>query len=233
MIRYLFLVLFGFGIGVQAAQSQSGPVLLELYTSQGCSSCPPADALLAQIDEEYEDVIAVALHVDYWDYIGWPDKHASPQFTKRQKNYARVAGRNMIYTPQMIIGGKTAIAGFRPDDVAAALDVARAKPQPFSLALDRADGVLTISLEALTDFDQPATVQLVRYTPLDRVAIKRGENAGRTIDYVNTVTSWEAVGQWSGEKAQEIQVPLEGDDPVVVLVQAKDYGAVLASSRLR
>ena len=83
-----------------------GPVVVELYTSQGCSSCPPADAMLHDLAAR-PDVIALALHVDYWDYIGWVDEFADPAYTRRQKQYAQVAGNPSVYTPQMVIGGRT------------------------------------------------------------------------------------------------------------------------------
>ncbi len=90
--------------------------MVELFTSQGCSSCPPADAYLAHLATE-PDVIALALHVDYWDYIGWTDKFGSPPFTERQKAYARAEGHRTIYTPQMIVNGTERIAGTNPAQV--------------------------------------------------------------------------------------------------------------------
>ena len=99
-----------------ALWAQTSPVVVELFTSQGCSSCPPADAMLHKLAER-DDVIALALHVDYWDYIGWKDEFAVPAYTKRQRGYARTNGRRMIYTPQMVINGQDDVIGAKPMDV--------------------------------------------------------------------------------------------------------------------
>ena len=102
--------------GIAAAESR--PVVVELFTSQGCSSCPPADAFLHELSQR-DDVIALALHVDYWDYIGWKDIFAQPAFTKRQKAYAKAGGRRSVYTPQMIIGGQDHVVGTHEENASA------------------------------------------------------------------------------------------------------------------
>ena len=105
-----------------AGSAQDKPVVVvELFTSQGCSSCPPADALLDRLSSR-NNVLALSLHVDYWDYIGWKDKFASPAHTARQQAYARAAGRRSVYTPQMIINGLDDVAGTAPMDVADMID---------------------------------------------------------------------------------------------------------------
>ena len=109
------LLLSGLSAGAALSQDATRPAVVELYTSQGCSSCPPADALLASLSKQ-KGVIALALHVDYWDYIGWKDTFGSPDFTARQHSYARFAGEKMVYTPQMVVnGGPSKIVG---DDAA-------------------------------------------------------------------------------------------------------------------
>ena len=97
--------------------AQDSPVVVELFTSQGCAACPPADALLGEL-ARHEDVIALALHVDYWDYIGWEDVFARPEFTQRQHAYGHAAGSTVVYTPQMIVGGQERVVGVRPMAVA-------------------------------------------------------------------------------------------------------------------
>ena len=106
---------------IGAAAAADRPVVVELYTSQGCSSCPPADAILAELADR-EDVIALAFHVDYWDYIGWKDIFADPANTLRQRNYARVAGARSVYTPQMIVDGQDHVVGTKPMKLAEHID---------------------------------------------------------------------------------------------------------------
>ena len=116
--RWIAAGLMSATLGMTAGLAQAGgPVVVELYTSQGCSSCPPADAFLARELANRDDVIALALHVDYWDYIGWKDDFADPQHTDRQRDYARAAGQRTIYTPQMIIAGKDHVIGSHPAEV--------------------------------------------------------------------------------------------------------------------
>ncbi|MBM3613273.1 MAG: DUF1223 domain-containing protein, partial [Alphaproteobacteria bacterium] len=111
----LFLALCGAAAAPDAARAQA-PVVVELFTAQGCAACPPADAFLAELATR-ADVIALALHVDYWDYIGWRDTFAQGAFTERQKAYARAAGSRTIYTPQMVVQGREAMPGTRAEAV--------------------------------------------------------------------------------------------------------------------
>ena len=178
--------------GVVAAETR--PVVVELYTSQGCSSCPPADALLHKLAKR-DDVIALALHVDYWDYIGWKDAFASPQNTARQKNFARVAGRRSVYTPQMIIAGQDHVVGSHPMDVADLIRLHAARDQDVDLQLSRSGETLAIRVESRGRVGK-AVVQLVRYDPAAKVKITRGENAGKTLTYSNIVTEWRELGNW-------------------------------------
>ncbi|WP_371036514.1 MULTISPECIES: DUF1223 domain-containing protein [unclassified Rhodosalinus] len=222
--------------GASVASADEHPVVVELFTSQGCSSCPPADAFLADLAER-DDVIALALHVDYWDYIGWKDSFAQPAFTARQKAYAHAAGHNSIYTPQMIVGGADHVMGARP---MAVIDLIRAHaeaPRKVSLGLERAAGAkVAIEVEAVAPVGA-AQVHFVRYRPHATVKITRGENAGRTLAYSNIVTRWTVLARWDGQTPLRLLAEAPGDQPVVVLVQdagdGDDQGAVLAAARLR
>ncbi len=207
------------------------PVVVELYTSQGCSSCPPADAYLREQLAERDDVIALALHVDYWDYIGWKDQFANPAFTQRQHNYARAAGHRSIYTPQMIINGQDHVVGAHPDKVEKLINAHKAITPRVALSVTR-EGE-TISISASTDLSTPMNVQLVRYRPSEKVSIKRGENAGRVINYANIVDGWEQVRRWTGQSDLEMRVPVAGDEPVVVLIQRENGGPIEAAARVR
>ncbi len=212
--------------------AQSNMVVVELYTSQGCSSCPPADDLLTKLAER-DDVIALALHVDYWDYIGWADIFADPSFTVRQRSYAQALGNRMIYTPQMIIGGSTHVVGSKVNDVISQIDAESAKSSPITLAVTRKGGRVLISASSTEGRVKPMIVQLVRFEPLKTTAITRGENAGRTINYTNIVTSWDQVKKWDGTKPLNISVRAAGSDNVAVIVQADGFGQILAAVQLQ
>ncbi|PRX29752.1 hypothetical protein SAMN05216257_11013 [Meinhardsimonia xiamenensis] len=216
-----------------ARAGEAPPVLVELFTSQGCSACPPADALLAELADR-DDVIALALHVDYWDYIGWKDGFARPEFTARQKAYARAAGHRTIYTPQMIVNGTEHVVGAKPMRLADALMRQRERAPLVALDLARAGSRLTITARPLAHaLPAQMVVQLVRYLPSATVAISRGENAGRTITYRNIVTEWMHLARWDGRNAFQLELAVTGPEPVVVVIQSDGPGEVLAAARLR
>lgn len=224
----IFAALLGFGA---AAYADDSPVVVELYTSQGCSSCPPADALLGKLSAR-DDVIALALHVDYWDYIGWKDKFANPAFTNRQRSYAQVAGRRSVYTPQMIVNGQDHVVGNRPMDVSDLINRHARNDHPATVALSRSGGALSVSIESDRNLG-PVEIFVVRYNPSAKVQITRGENRGKTLTYHNIVTGWSKVGSWNGRGAHSLKANVSGSAPVVVLVQGKNHGPILAAARLR
>ncbi|MGR3661957.1 MAG: DUF1223 domain-containing protein [Paracoccaceae bacterium] len=217
------------GAGVAA---QENLVVVELYTSAGCSSCPPADKILTKLTHR-DDVLPLALHVDYWDYIGWTDQFASPAFTERQRNYARFAHRRSVYTPQMIIGGVDDVVGSKPMDVADLINAqARAVP-PVKLQLVRDGGKMQIIAVMQGKVRGPMVLQLVRYKPVEIVDITRGENAGKRIEYTNIVTEWHEIGKWNGSETWRATAKISGDQQVAVIVQAVGPGRILAAARLR
>jgi hypothetical protein len=218
--------------GAALAESTADrPVVVELYTSQGCASCPAADEYFSTL-ASHPDVIALALHVDYWDYIGWKDDFAQPRFTERQKTYARAIGSRMIYTPQIIVGGSDRVEGNQPAEVAALVERHRAQAPDVNLSLSRQGNQLLVKAEALRPLEDPLRVQLVRYRPEETVAIERGENAGRTMTYHNIVTSWEPVGDWTGEAPLSINLDVPGDDPAVVILQEAGPSDIVAAARV-
>ncbi|QFT63424.1 thioredoxin family protein [Roseivivax sp. THAF30] len=206
-------------------------MVIELYTSQGCSSCPPADALLNKLALD-ENVIALALHVDYWDYIGWKDSFANPAFTARQKGYAEAAGRRSIYTPQMIIDGTHDVVGNRAKDVTAIVAREAGIETPVSIRLARNGDALSIALSSDAPVG-PVDIHVVRYRAGDTVSVERGENAGRDLDYSHIVTDWDVVARWDGDSPLTTEVPVSGDLPIVVLAQEPDYGPILSAARLK
>lgn len=211
--------------------AQSYPVVVELYTSQGCSSCPPADEFMAEL-AGHDGVIALALHVDYWDYIGWEDSFARPEFTERQKQYARAVKSRMIYTPQMVIGGVDRVEGNTPDAVVKMIGKHKGALSPVRLSVERQGDTVVIRAVADPALPAGAVVELVRYEPSAVVEIERGENAGRTVTYRNIVTEWTKLADWPGVAPLELTAPAPGAAPVVVIVQEPGPAAVLAAARL-
>ena len=207
-------------------------VVLELFTAQGCVSCPPVEAFFATLADR-PDVIALALHVDYWDYIGWKDRFAQPAFTERQKGYARRVRSNTVYTPQMIVGGLDRVSGFRPMEVGDQLARHASLPGDIDLGLERSGERVTIRASAPAALAQPVVVQLVRYQPSATVHIRAGENAGHRGTYRNIVTLWDEVGRWDGAAPLLLSVAATGPEPVVVILQETGFGPIVAAARLR
>ncbi|MBY6138573.1 DUF1223 domain-containing protein [Leisingera daeponensis] len=232
-MRLLATAALVLGLALPAyGQSAAEPVVVELFTSQGCSSCPPADALLHELAAR-EDVLALALHVDYWDYIGWKDRFAIPSHTKRQKGYARRGGRRMIYTPQMIIMGQDEVVGADAMKVEDAITRQRKQPRPVSLTVARRGGDVLVRLKPKAQMPKGRLlVQLVRYTPERTVSIKRGELAGRTLSYANVVEDWQTAAEWDGAGDLEVSVPSPAGKTAAVLVQTAPFGPIIAAARV-
>lgn len=233
-MRHVLIATFALWAGLSGAVAaqEDDPVVVELFTSQGCSSCPPADTLLAELATR-DDVIALALHVDYWDYIGWADRFAQPAFTKRQKGYARAGGWKTIYTPQVVIEGQHHAVGSREEQVRALIDRHAAVPSPVALSIARDGDILRIEARAVNDPVGAADVHVVRYVKEAEIDIKHGENAGRNLRYTHIVEDWTVAARWDGAGSFEASVPVSGTLPVVVLVQKADQGSILAAARLR
>jgi hypothetical protein len=217
--------------GAVLAQSQTG-VVVEFYTSQGCSSCPPADQVFEQLAAQ-PGVIPLALHVDYWDYIGWRDTFGNARFTDRQKAYARAAGERMIYTPQMIVGGRERIVGTEVGELQQALTQRSAAMQPVQLTLTRQGDQIIIHASANPPLAKAVIVQLVRYVPQQTVEIEGGENAGQIVTYSNIVTDWQRLGEWPGTAPLELQAQAPGPNPVVVILQDQGPAEIIAAAALR
>lgn len=228
------LLVSSFGAGAETT-TKAGPVVVEMFTAQGCAACPPADAIFSRY-ADMPGVIALALHVDYWDYLGWQDSFGDPAHTERQKGYARAAKAKMIYTPQVIIGGVERLQGTQGAEIEAALIAQAQRPASVALSARSEGGRLTIAAASETPFNAPALVQLVRYRPLENVQIEDGENAGHNVDYRNIVVDWRSVASWDGQKplelTTEISPAISRDLPLVVIVQQEGYGPVIAATKL-
>jgi len=214
------------------AAAGSGPVVVELYTSQGCSSCPPADELLGRLAKR-DDVIALSLHVDYWDYIGWKDVFASPQYSDRQRAYARAAGKRMVYTPQMVIDGQDLVVGTKPNEVSDLIKAHTSTQDQVRLTVTRNGDQIEITAEPLAKGLGKMVVQMVRFVDGQSVQIKRGENAGRKLAYHNVVTEWSVLKGWNGSAPLTLSANIPGDDECVIIVKAANHGSILAAARVR
>ena len=219
-------------LSATSAAAQQAPVVVELFTSQGCSSCPPADKMMHELAGR-SDVIALALHVDYWDYIGWKDEFAHPRNAERQRDYARHANRRSIYTPQMVIMGQTDIVGAKPIKLSDAIAAYKNKPQPVQVSLTREGDTIRISAVATEGKAGPMVVHFLRYQPKREARITRGENKGHTFQYANVTENWTILGDWDGREPLTMAAEAPGDFPAVVLVQAPDNGPIYGAAQLK
>ncbi|MEM6386820.1 MAG: DUF1223 domain-containing protein [Pseudomonadota bacterium] len=230
MKRILHLVVAGF-LAISGAAQADEVVVVELFTSQGCSSCPPADRILGELAED-ENVIALALHVDYWDYLGWKDEFASAAHTKRQRSYAQAKGKRTIYTPQIVVGGVDHVVGSRGMQVAKAVQKHAQQKLPVTVQLQRNGG--TVSVRATAKGQVPnMVVQLATFSPKEVVDVRRGENAGRKLTYHNVVRKMAPIGNWDGSGVFSASAKVSGGAPVAVLVQAGVGGPILGAAQLR
>ena len=192
--------------------------VVELFTSQGCASCPPADAMLTSLVAQ-NDVVALAYHVDYWDYAGWEDTFGSEAYSDRQRAYAQSWGSSRIYTPQMVVNGAKGVVGSRRDEVHGALAGATL---PLTVAVAEDGDMLKITIPADRRLDD-AVVWLVTYLPRADVLIDKGENAGKSMVYTQVVTGQQALGMWEGDAGATIKLPLpeslDGAAGLAVIVQ--------------
>jgi hypothetical protein len=193
------------------------PAVVELFTSEGCSSCPPAESYVGELAQR-PDVLALTFHVDYWDELGWRDRFASPAATQRQRAYAAALHLSTVYTPQAVIDGTREFVGSDRSRIGTALDAARGG---FTVGLALQQGELRVDLPAQPGA-RPADVLLVAYQRSAVTPVGRGENAGRTIRETNVVRELRSLGRWSGQPGQlrtaTATLPA-GTTDVAVLVQ--------------
>jgi len=206
------------------ATADTRPVLVELFTSQSCSSCPPADALLGELARR-RDVVALGFHISYWDGPGWKDPFSSQSSTDRQRAYARLFRLAQVYTPQMIVDGAREMVGSNRDQVLAALRDARPETiAPVTFAADRRS-------VAIGAGDGRGNVLLVRFAEKRTTRVAGGENARRTLQDANGVEMLTAFGSWNGSALSfAIEPPADGEG-LAVLVQAPD-GRMLGAATL-
>jgi hypothetical protein len=217
------------------AAAGDAPVLVELFTSQGCSSCPQADALAGELSAR-DDVVVLSFHVNYWDYIGWSDPFASEETTGRQYAYAHALGERNVYTPQMIIGGALPVVGNDKRAVLRAIRRAgRQSDNAPSIHFSRRGEDLLVELGAAEPPRDPANVLLVRYTDRHETDVPLGQNAGRRLVNHHVVRDMKVVGQWDGRSSEIVltgesfAAGVPGRDGCALFLQAADHGRIFAA----
>lgn len=237
MSRLLLVVCAVLGaLTLAPTRSQAAePVLIELFTSQGCSSCPPADRLLQELGAR-EDVIALAYHVDYWDYLGWEDAFGKAAFTQRQRSYSARVNREFAggryrgaFTPELVIAGTDSLVGSARGIIEKRIAAHAATPAKATIEAQRQGDTIRARISPRGDAAPRARVMLATYMPRAPVAITHGENAGKTIDYTHVVTDLRKIGDWDG--LGPLTVEARGvDGPAVVFLQRGEAGRIIAAA---
>jgi hypothetical protein len=210
--------------------------VVELFTSQGCSSCKAADLYLEELVET-PGVLALSYHVDYWDYLGWRDTLGSPENTQRQRDYAEVLGSRRIYTPQIIVNGMVDLVGSNRQGVETAVAQSNLS---VPVTMRRRDGQVAIEVGSRPlPGRRPTTIRLILFSSVVKVDITRGENAGSEIAYRNVVRAMRPIGMWDGSTVKvtlpEDELMGQGVDGCAVLVQedlGNGPGAILGAAQI-
>lgn len=227
------------GSTVKAESSSKPKAVVELFTSQGCSSCPPADKLLEKYVKR-DDVIALTFPVDYWDYLGWKDTLASPAYSSRQRSYAKARGDGQVYTPQVVINGISHAVGSREAAIERAISsTQKQRGHPIKLKMWTEGEALVISAGAAPEGARvkPATIWLALVKKRAPIAIKRGENSGRKITYHSVVRQMTPVGRWTGKEVvirlPKYHLASHDSDGCTVLLQQDTAGPILAAVEMK
>ncbi len=222
----------------RSTAAEPPPVVVELFTSQGCSACPPADAYLGELAQR-PGLLALGFHVDYWNYIGWTDPFARPWASARQRGYMQSLKQPYVYTPQMVVNGAAQGVGSERREIEALIHAAAATRPPHpELALGgRADGALVVDVGAGdSPPDRPATLWLIGYDRPHKTSVGAGENEGRVAADYQAVRSYRRLGAWPGRAMELVVPPAEaetlGSGGAAVLLQSDGTGPILAAARL-
>jgi hypothetical protein len=221
------LLALGFALTASTAQAQARPVtVVELFQSQGCSSCPPANANASALADR-ADLLVLSYGVTYWDQLGWKDTFASAQGTQRQWDYARGLHHENVYTPQIVLNGRNDVVGINRGELDRAVKAAQLSAAAPAITLSASD----VSVAAGAAPKTGADVWLVRYDPrIVQVAIQRGENGGKTLPHRNVVREIVRLGAWSGSaQIYQIKPPRDGALRTAILLQGKNGGPILAA----
>jgi hypothetical protein len=204
--------------------------VIELFTSQGCSSCPAADKLMGELSKD-PSLVTMSLPVDYWDYLGWKDTLALHGHTARERAYANARGDREVYTPQVVVNGLVHVLGSDKAAIENAIAQTRQDAAPLRLpvTLTVAEGTVTAEVPAATDSHTTGEVWLCPITGKAQVAVGRGENHGRTLNYYNVARRWVKLGDWNGQ-AQKFTLPLSQIPDADFSLKDVDHLAVIVQS---
>lgn len=224
------------GLSGPAIADDGAPVVVELFTSQGCSSCPPAEAFLHDLADR-DDVIALEFHIDYWDYIGWADPYADPKFTDRQRLYAANLDSRYVYTPQMVIDGTAHEVGSKRSAVLTLIEQSRdlKTDRPvIAIAHDAGSGHMVDLSIAGPELVEPYDIVMVTFDASHLTEVKRGENRGKVLENRNVVRSLTKIGEWRGgtlTKTVDLS-DMTGDGGCAILIQHPGGGPILAAAKI-
>jgi hypothetical protein len=220
-----FLIVSFLSVTFAVARAGEARALLELFTSQGCSSCPAADRLMGQLAKD-PALVALSVPVDYWDYLGWRDTLANPAHSARQRAYARVRGDGQVYTPQIVVNGAVDALGSDQTAVEQAIAETTKESSVMSVPITLSVSSSALSVKVPSEETSEQAAAEVWLCPLARtvaVAIARGENRGRTITYHNVVRNWVKLGDWKGAQSTwDVPLPqikAAGIDAAAVVLQ--------------
>jgi|TARA_R110000751_G_scaffold18418_6_gene56095 hypothetical protein len=220
--------------------SQTPQAVVELFTSEGCSSCPPADAVLRDIAQETHNLLLLSFHVDYWNYLGWKDRFSEPAYTERQRKYAAFQHKSYVYTPQIIINGAGSVRATHKDAI---LKAALKKPSPLAswvtiktdaTAGQKPGGIVQLAATPGNAPTKPLKIWLVGFDRHASTEVETGENAGLSLAHVNIVRELDDLGTWDGTP-REIPVRLEYNcnGGIAVLLQEEKGGPILSAGMAR
>jgi hypothetical protein len=234
LLTWSFLLpVLSFGADSPEQSPSKRPTVVELFTSQGCSSCPPADELLGELASR-PNIIALGFHVDYWDSLGWRDRYSMAEATRRQRDYVEALRLPSAFTPQIVIDGGESFVGSDRRRIEAALS---RPPGNVPIEVNIANGEMVVSLSGRNDH-QSYDVELAAYLPRATTPIGRGENSGRTLTEFDIVRQFRRLGVWEGQSTS-FRIRLDtfpsDADRVAVLVQQSGQGPIVGavSARLR
>ncbi|MDQ7076459.1 MAG: DUF1223 domain-containing protein [Robiginitomaculum sp.] len=240
MIARSLLALMGVLVLAMVGHAQDNPpagreVVVELFTSQGCPNCPRANAFLADLSTQ-KDVIALSFAVDYWDYLGWRDTFAMPEFTARQYAYGTVLGTPRVYTPQIIIDGRKIYKGMREKKVRKAVEQQLQNANTFDPDAPRVQAHLNAEGKLVLDIsgsaNDKAAIWMAAYTPgAQSIEVKGGENKGKKMLQVNMVTGLTKLADWAGGHTRMV-LPMPEEGGCAILLQANEQGPILAAAKV-
>jgi hypothetical protein len=231
--RHCLALGIGAGVSLLAERAQAAEpidVVVELFSSQGCNSCPPGDKLLTELRDK-PGVLALTFHVDYWDYLGWKDTIAAPDFSQRQYDYAKARGDMDVFTPQMIVNGEKQMVGSQRSEVFAVLEQSRRKAWPVPVSIGDHGKELVFDMGAGSG---EATLWVMPVLDHVNVKIDKGEMAGREMTYANVVRKLVPAAMWTGA-ASKVSLPKDGlltpdATGCVALLQKGKVGPVLGAA---